>query len=252
VPIHDWSKVDAGIFHHFHHGWIEEIARELNRGLLPGDYYAMAEQHTSHFGPDVLTLQSRSMRDADQDEQDVRGNGSGSDDGGVIVARPKAHLAGVTDLEFYRRKQNVVAVRHVSGDRLVAIVEIISPGNKSSQAAFRKLVDKAVELLSQDIHRLILDLIPPTRRDPHGIHGAIWEALTNEDYTAPAGKPLTLAAYEAATGVRAFVEPVAVGDALPEMPLFIKPGGHVPVQLESTYQSAWEAVPRRWQSVIED
>ncbi len=52
-------------------------------------------------------------------------------------------------------------------------------------------------------------------------------------------------------GVRAFVEPVAVGDVLPEMPLFLKPGGHVPVALESTYQSAWEAVPRRWRSVIE-
>jgi hypothetical protein len=62
---------------------------------------------------------------------------------------------------------------------------------------------------------------------------------------------LTLAAYEAEMGVRAFVEAVAVGDTLPEMPLFIKAGGHVPVDLESTYQSAWGAVPRRWRSVIE-
>ncbi len=55
----------------------------------------------------------------------------------MIIATPKARLAGETDLEFYRRKQNVVAVRHVSGDRLVAIVEIVSPGNKSSRAFFR-------------------------------------------------------------------------------------------------------------------
>ena len=52
-------------------------------------------------------------------------------------------------------------------------------------------------------------------------------------------------------GVRAFVEAVAVGDVLPEMPLFLQPGGHVPVALEETYQSAWRAVPRRWRSVIE-
>ena len=97
----------------------------------------------------------------DQEEHEPLGNGSRSDDRGVIVSRPKARLAGETDLEFYRRKQNVVAVRHVSGDRLVAIVEIVSPGNKSSQAVFRKFVDKAVDLLSQDIHLLILDLIPP-------------------------------------------------------------------------------------------
>jgi hypothetical protein len=52
-------------------------------------------------------------------------------------------------------------------------------------------------------------------------------------------------------GVRAFVEPVAVGDALVEMPLFLRVGGHVAVPLESTYQSDWEAVPRRWRSAIE-
>jgi hypothetical protein len=117
--------------------------------------------------------------------EDPRGKGPQPGDGGVIVSRPKARFAGETDLDFYRRKQNVVVVRHVSGDRLVAIVEIVSPGNTSSQVVFRKFVDKVVELLSQDIHLLILDLIPPTRRDPEGIHGAIWAALTDEDYNAP-------------------------------------------------------------------
>jgi hypothetical protein len=250
MPIHDWSKVDAGIFHHFHHGWIEEIARSLNRGVLPDAYYAMAEQHTAHFGPDVLTLQRRPQADQDQGAIEPVTDGSDGTDVGVIVARPKARLAGETDLEFYRRKQNVVVVRHVSGDRLVAIVEIVSPGNKSGLAVFRRFIDKAVELLSQDIHLLVLDLMPPTRRDPNGIHGAIWEALAGEEYIAPPGKPLTLAAYEAEMGVRAFVEPTAVGDVMPEMPLFLKAGGHVPVALEPTYNAAWEAVPKRWQSVI--
>ena len=41
MPIHDWTRVDAGIFHAFHHDWITEIARALNRGLLPADYYAL-------------------------------------------------------------------------------------------------------------------------------------------------------------------------------------------------------------------
>jgi hypothetical protein len=144
----------------------------------------------------------------------------------------------------------VVAVRHVSDDRLVAIVEIVSPGHTSSQLGFRKLVEKAVELLQQDIHLMILDLIPPSRRDPNGIHGAIWEELTGREYQAPADKPLTLAAYESEAVVRAFVEAVAVGDPLLEMPLFLKRGGHVPVDLETTYQAAWEAVPARWRAVI--
>lgn len=57
MPIHDWTRVDAGIFHHFHHGWITEIARALNRGLLPPEYYALAEQRAAGFGPDVLAPQ---------------------------------------------------------------------------------------------------------------------------------------------------------------------------------------------------
>ena len=58
MPVHDWTRVDAGIFHHFHHAWIEEISRTLNAGLLPADYYALAQQFAGGFGPDVLTLQA--------------------------------------------------------------------------------------------------------------------------------------------------------------------------------------------------
>ena len=62
MPMHDWTRVDAGIYHHFLHEWISEINRALNRGLLPPDYYAMAEQVAAGFGPDVLTLQDEHDR----------------------------------------------------------------------------------------------------------------------------------------------------------------------------------------------
>ena len=67
----------------------------------------------------------------------------------------------------------------------------------------------------------------------------------------PQDKPLTLASYEADPISRAFVESVAVGDALPDMPLFLQPNGCVYVPLEDSYRSAWEAVPRRWKGVLE-
>jgi hypothetical protein len=56
LPIHDWARVEAGIFHAFHHSWIDEIARALNRGLLPRNYYALPEQIAGGREPDVLTL----------------------------------------------------------------------------------------------------------------------------------------------------------------------------------------------------
>ena len=247
MPIHDWTRVEAGIFHDFHHSWIEEIKRALNAGILPEDYYAMAEQHAVGFGPDVLTLQGD--RNGDNDLGPFTHANSGT--AGVLLAPPKARFLAETDMEFYRRKQNTVTVRHVSGDRVVAMVEVVSPGNKSSRHALRSFVEKAAELLDKQIHLLILDLQPPGRRDPHGIHGAIWEEITDENYTSPASKPLTLAAYETGLSIRAYVEPAAVGDTLIEMPLFLKPKAHVPVPLEATYQAAFAAVPRRWRRVLE-
>src|SRR5262245_6668172 len=117
MPIHDWTRVEAGIFHDFHHAWIEEIKRALNAGVLPDNYYALAEQHAAGFGPDVLTLQG-SREDADDR------NGAGpttSGGGGVALAAPRVQPIAETDMEFYRRKQTRVAVRHVSGDRIVAM-----------------------------------------------------------------------------------------------------------------------------------
>jgi Protein of unknown function (DUF4058) len=249
MPIHDWTRVDAGIFHDFHQTWIIQIKRALNDGLLPGEYYALAEQHGAKFTPDVLTLK------AGHDLGEERNGGyvgpGGDSGGGVLVAEPKVRVRAETDLEYYRRKQNVVAVRHASGDDLVAVVEIVSKGNKSSRQALDDFIRKAGDFLARDVHLLILDVQPPTSRDPQGIHGATWDFLTGQEYAAPADKPLTLAAYETAGAIRAYVEPMAVGDAMIDMPLFLRPGAHILVPLERTYAAAWDAVPRRWREVIE-
>ncbi len=53
MPMHDWRKVEAGIFHAFHHRWISELSDFLNGGALPSDYYALPEQVAAGFGPDV-------------------------------------------------------------------------------------------------------------------------------------------------------------------------------------------------------
>ena len=58
MPIHDWTRVTAGTWHAFHLAWIAEIQLALNGGLLPDDYYALAEQIAGPLGPDVLALQT--------------------------------------------------------------------------------------------------------------------------------------------------------------------------------------------------
>lgn len=250
MPIHDWARVEAGIFHDFHHSLIEQIKRALNDGVLPPDYYAMAEQFAAGLGPDVLTLHAPQFSGDEEAGPESRRSPGGAR-GSVLLAPPNARPTAQTDMEFYRRKQSSVAVRHVSGDRVVAVVEVVSPGNKSTRHALQQFVRKVAEFLDQGVHLLVLDLLPPGRRDPQGIHGAIWDYIDGNDYTAPADKPLTLAAYESDLLIKAYVESIAVGDVLPDMPLFLEPGGCISVPLEASYRTAWDAVPRRWKDVIE-
>ncbi len=245
MPVHDWISVDAGIFHAFHHDWITELARALNRGLLPEDYYALPEQQAAGFGPDVLTLQAAP---ADPGGETAAAPGGTAT---IVRTRPHAWRIAETDVEFYRRKKSSIVVRHVSGDRIVAILEVVSPGNKASRHALRALVEKACELLEHRIHLLMVDPFPAGRRDPGGIHGAVWQEVQGEPFVLPQGKPLTLVAYECGLTTRAYIEAIAVGDPLPDMPLFLEPDAHVLVPLETTYQTAFSDMPRRWRTVLE-
>jgi hypothetical protein len=244
MPMHDWTRVAAGIFHAFHHDWITEMARALNNGLLPEDYYALPEQQAAGFGPDVLALQSPTANE----RENTASRGATAT---LVRTRPQTQFSAETDAEFYRRKKSSIVVRHVSGDRIVAMLEVVSPGNKASRHALRAFVDKACELLEHRIHLLIVDPFPPGPRDPNGIHAAIWEEVKDEPFVLPKDKPLTLAAYECDLTTRAYVESFAVGDQLVDMPLYLEPNGHVRVPLEATYQAAFTSMPRRWRSVLE-
>ncbi len=244
MPLHDWTKVEAGIFHAFHHRWISALSDALNGGKLPAEYYALPEQVAARFGPDVLTLQGPAC------EERPSADGGGLATATLLQSRPQARFTAETDVEFYRRKKSSIVVRHVSGDRIVAMLEIVSPGNKSTRHAFRAFVDKACELLEHRIHLLIIDPFPPGPRDPNGIHAAIWGQVQDDSFQPPADQPLTTVAYECDLTTRAYIETMAVGQMLPDMPMFLEPNGCIMVPLEATYATAFAVLPKRWQTVL--
>ena len=181
MPIHDWTRVDAGIFHDFHHEWISTIKRALNVGLLPPDYYALAEQIAGGLHPDVLTLETPRPGSPPPEGNGAAG-AAGRGEGGIALATtpPKVRFTAEIEPELYARKRDRVVIRHRSGDDVVAIVEIVSPGNKSNRHALRSFVEKTVELLDAGIHMLVLDLFSPGPRDPQGIHAAIWSRYDDD------------------------------------------------------------------------
>ena len=216
----------------------------LESGASPPGYYALAEQITGNFGPDVLTL-NRPAFDSQSSESSLS-------DGGIAVANapPKVRFHAKAEVDIYARKAKAVVIRHRSGHKIIAMIEIVSPGNKSIQTELKAFVEKAVQALSTGIHLLIVNLFPPTARDPCGIHRPIWGEDHEGDFALTDDKPLTCVSYVGMPCPEVYLDPVAVGDALPDMPLFLTPEVYVPLPLEATYQSAWEAVPDFLQEVL--
>jgi hypothetical protein len=244
MPIHDWTRVSAGTFHDFHTAWIVALRGSLNSGILPDGYYALAEQVAAQTIPDVLTL-----RDIDQADVPAPANGGG----GVALAAapPVVSLRdSLTESALLAGRRRRIAIHHASGDRVVALLEIISPGNKDRKAALDQFVEKAAAALDQNIQLLVVDLFPPGPLDPNGIHGSLWSYLGGS-YQAPPDKPLTLAAYTGGEVPSCYVEPTSVGTRLIDMPLFLNAEHYVNVPLEETYQSAYAGLPQRWKRVIE-
>jgi hypothetical protein len=166
------------------------------------------------------------------------------------LERPDTAIVRRTSKELYSGRANRVVVKHHLG-RLVAVIEVLSPGNKHSRVAVREFVEKAVAFLHEGIHLLVIDLFPPTARDPFGIHKLIWDEFQEEDFVFPPGNDRILASYEAGLEWVAYVEPVAIGDRLRDMPLFLADGVHVYVPLESTYAAAWDASPSELRAAVE-
>ena len=236
MPIHDWTRVAAGIFHDFHHAWIEEIKRVLNQ-QLPLEYYALAEQTTGGFrsrcnhtsGPSAGWFGFRR-----------RSSGRGSDPGS-----PEDHVRcdlGCRILPPEEEPPWPFATSATTG---------WSPWSRSSRPATRRavarsgpLLDKACVLLENRNPPDADRPVPADQAGPGRIHAAIWaEVEEGSDFRPPSDKPLTVVSYEAAATVTAYIEPVAVGDVLPDMPLFLEPGLHVAVPLETTYEAAFAAGP---------
>jgi hypothetical protein len=241
MPLHDWTRAPAGLFHDFHQSWSVRVKDALNADRLPKGFSALVEQRAGPREAGVLAIEkSKGPGGADK----------AGESGIVTMTPPSTRIVRRSTKEIYAGRANRIVVRHHLG-RIVAVIEIVSPGNKDSRSALRDFVEKTIDFLRAGIHVLIVDLFPPTPRDPFGIHKVVWDEIEEEDFAFPSGKDRILVSYETG-GVRtAYVEPIGVGDVLPDMPLFLTNDLHVMAPLESTYQAAWQASPEELRLAVE-
>lgn len=207
MPIHDWSRAEASVFHAFRHRWLGALCDAMNDGRLPDDHFAMIEETA-----------------------------------GLAEATPGAQLPNNGPAPDPTRRADCITIRQGEG-RLVAVVEVVSPGDKANAAWLNELVGSIAAFIGQRVHVLLVDLFPPGRHDPRGVHNAVWDTIEPEEFKIPAERPLVVASYDSGPIAATYVEPMAVGEILPEMPLFLEPGVYSPTPLEATYQAAWQVLP---------
>jgi hypothetical protein len=219
------------------HGlWPAMLVQDLSR-RLPSGYYAAPGIHLGTIGEvDVGAL-----------EPDHPGSPSvtpPAGPGGVAMVaysppKPLAELAGLPGQDEY--EVFVYDMRRCR--RLVAAVEIVSPSNKDRPSSREKFVGKCAAMLRAGVSVSVVDV----DTDRHAnLYAELMARLGSSDPTLGADPPgiyaatcrLCLSPSGQRTRLQTWSRPLAVGQPLPTLPLWLTADLAIPLDLEASYEKA--------------
>jgi hypothetical protein len=218
----------------FHSAWANTIVRRLNSHWLPRRYRSAPQAKLGALVEvDVATF-----------EEERPLSNVGSPNGGVATAvwapsRPTASLAVALPA------QDVFEVRVYDerrGRRLVAAVELVSPGNKDRPESRQAFVIKCAAYLQQQVSLVIVDVVTDRLAN---LHAELMELLNQSLETTEL--PLYAVAYrnnkeKDRWRMDLWYEPLTLGTALPTMPLWLASDLAVPLELEVTYEETCQVL----------
>jgi Protein of unknown function (DUF4058) len=211
----------------FHHSWATFIAQQLNEETLPADYFAESEISV---GPelevDVATLERT---------RPVAGSKGSTT---ALWSPPRPRIAARVD--FSRLDSYEIRVyQDLGGAELRAAIELVSPANKDRVGSRRTFAAKCAGYLQHGLGLIVVDIV--TARSAN-LHRELFDVLEVKGrrlaWESPTG--LYAVAYRAVTvrkspRVEVWPEPLTLGAALPELPLWLALDLCVPVRLEGSY-----------------
>jgi hypothetical protein len=213
----------------FHAAWAAEIMAWLNQ-RLPRRYFATMYTHLgSEIAADVAEFERTSTSD---------GPRNGAANGGVAVetwAPPATTLAMPAvfpdDLEVrvHDRERDL---------KVVAVVELVSPGNKDRPEMRRAFAVKCAAYLQRGIGVVAVDIVTSRHFNLHNelvrLVGLAEPFLMAKDasLSAVAYRPVRR---DETDQVDLWPVQLAVGDPLPTLPLSLRGGPTVPLDLDATY-----------------
>jgi len=216
-------------WHAFHNAWATYISSALNANL-PAGYFA---EPNVQFGIeiDVATFE-------DQAPQGLDASGNGAEQNSTEPGRPWSPgpptltipITILTDVA------EVLVYADQGGPTLAGAIELVSPANKDRQAQRDALVYKCVAYLQQGIGLLLVDVVTDRKANLHDellarLHKTNG-SLHTVDLYAVSYRPVQR---EEETLLDTWIEILALGHALPTLPLWLRGSISVPVDLEMTY-----------------
>jgi len=208
--------------------WVVAVARQLNRGLPKDRYRAFA---TTNLGSQVEADVSEFEFGDGPPVHERNGHG-----GLATVSSPTA----VATFEPNVPDDFAVRINDLRDDmRLVGAIEFVSPANKDRERHRRQFLAKCVGYLDADVGLVMIDVV--TNRTAN-LHNELMEVLAGPARTRLPDVPTYVAAYRSTHDVRQRIDTwpyaAAVGQPIPSVPLVLRNGPSVTLELEQPYIEA--------------
>jgi hypothetical protein len=234
MPLRDHFHPPLSVYRHWeslHSKWSGSIVDQLNE-QLPPRYFAEPHVHRgSTVEIDVGTFEGRS---------DV------AEQGGVATAvwsPPRPTLTAPLPAAAFESFE-VRIINDEAGPRLVAAIELVSPGNKDRPLARRAFAIKCAAYLQQGVSVMVVDIV--TSRTAN-LHRELADLLSLAPDVSGTTTALHAAAYRTLIAaeegrLETWLEPLALGARLPTLPLWLNAYDCVGVDLEQSYEAACQTL----------
>lgn len=232
MPLHDHfhaPRIEEAPWEAFHSAWINTIVRHLNGSLLPRRYRAFPQIHLGPFvETDLATFErvSESQPDA-----------PAPTNGGAAACWSPPEALQTLDLEL--PAQDVFEVRVVdeqAGKRLVAVIELVSPGNKDRPDQRQAFIAKSASYLQEQVSLIVVDVV--TSRHAN-LHRDLLEMFAFFDSTLETSDLYAVAYRNRKIGSKWRLDiwraALTIGTPMPTLPLWLTPAFAVPIDLEQSY-----------------
>jgi hypothetical protein len=215
----------------FHVNWAGAIADSLNETLLPEGYFA--EEH-ARLGPWV-EIDAATFTDSES-------SGPGTGGAATLLSRVWAPPAPVMVVPAaFPDAFEVLIFENEGGTRLVAAIELVSPGNKDRAGHRKAFAVKCASYLCRGISLIVIDIVTSRREN---LHDEIMQILGNDQaFALPAETMLYGVAYRPIVRdqheqIEIWPEALEIGKRLPVLPLALNAEQCLPIDLEATYTIA--------------